>query len=145
MKPGDDGGSVPSSCLLLRRRRRKQQPNSSAAMPRRPNGTPTPMPIFWDRVKPVLLKGGASGSVDALELGVRLALEVFDREVVVANDVGKDEISLLETSLDDAVEEAIVLRLSDPDGVAESEALTGTEFETGALVSVGWSVAVVVA
>ena len=135
---------MPSSSLR-RRRNRKQQPNSSAAIPRRPNGTPTPMPIFCDLVKPVLLKGGAAGSVVALELGVRLALEVFDRKVVVANDVGKDEISLLETSLDDAVEEAIVLRLSDPESTAESEALTGTEFETGAPVSVGWSVAVVVA
>jgi hypothetical protein len=96
------------------------------------------MPIFCDLVKPALLKGGASGSVVALELGIRLALEAVDREVEVADDVEKDEISLLETALDDAVEEAIVLRLSDPEGVADSEALTGTEFEAEAPVSVDW-------
>lgn len=103
MNPGDDGGSDPSSRILRRRRSKKQQPNKIAARPKRPRGTPIPIPIFCCVVRPELLGGGAGGSVGSPELAVGLAPTVSDGVVEEIRGDGT-EYRLTVASLADAVE-----------------------------------------
>lgn len=85
MKPGEEGGWLPSICLFRRRRTRKQQPKRRAAPASRPRGTPRPMPIFWLRVRPDWLGAGATGSVGVLLGGAEDGAEV-EAEVVGEED-----------------------------------------------------------
>lgn len=130
MKPGDEGGWLPSMCFLRFRRRRKQHPNKSAAMARTANGTPTPIPIFSPLVRPDSLDAGATGSAEALgvadgvEIGDEFGAEERNVESVLAveeiDDAGDDsdedvELNVsLDTLLDDAVGVDVIPELSDP-------------------------------
>ena len=67
MKPGDEGGSLPSMDLLFLRRIKRQHASKSAAIATSANGTPIPIPSFSRLDRPESAGAGASGSADAVE------------------------------------------------------------------------------
>lgn len=148
MNPGDDGGWLPSRCLLLLRRKKKQHPNRIAAIPSRAKGTPTPIPIFWRLVSPVVLKAGAAVPGVLLEVGAELAVE--DLDSIGVRDLLEDLVA--ETPFDDDTELKVVVieSVTDPDSDDEYAALLDIEPEADSSVcdgchqsvSVGCSVAV---
>jgi len=91
MKPGDDGGWLPSMDLLLFRRKIKQHASSNAASASTASGTPTPSPIFSRLVKPASLEAGATGSVVGFKVADELAAEDADVEMVVSEDDDNDD------------------------------------------------------
>jgi hypothetical protein len=135
MKPGDEGGTDPLTRLLFRRRRKKQHPRRIAAAPKIPKGIPTPSPIFWVFVSPLLLAGGAAGSSVALGVeGELLVVEIEDTalEPDKVEDVRVE--SLLDWLADDLVdvenvtiEDITTDRLRDADTADDCDALLGRE------------------
>jgi hypothetical protein len=115
MKPGDEARSEPFTRLPLRRRRsRKQQPKRTAATARIPRGIPTPNPIFWFFVRPVVLAAGASGSEVADDVEDDVADGVEDDVAEdVEDDVGTDVESDVESEVEADAEADV------GDGVAE--------------------------
>jgi hypothetical protein len=112
MKPGDEARSEPFTRLPLRRRRsRKQQPKRTAAAARIPRGIPTPSPIFWFFVRPVVLAAGASGSEVADDVEEDVTEEVDDDvDADVESDV-KSEVEVdAEADVGDGVAEESVGR-----------------------------------
>jgi hypothetical protein len=138
MKPGDEGGSLPSTCLLRRRRRKKQHANKSAAIASTASGTPIPIPSFSRLDRPESLESGATGSAVALELS-----DAFELEEDIDEDVEEDaDDAELEISPDKLLEDAVGvetrLELSDPDSVDDSEALVDNESKTEESVFEAW-------
>jgi hypothetical protein len=147
MKPGDEGGSLPSTCLLRRRRRKKQHANKIAAIASTASGTPIPIPSFSRLVRPESLEAGASGSAVALELSGALELEEDIDSEEVDEDADEDgdedaDDAELEISLDKLLEDAVGvetgLELSDSDSVDDSEALVDNEFKIEESVFEAW-------
>jgi hypothetical protein len=128
MKPGDEGGTDPATCLFLLRRSKKQHPKRRAAVPKMPNGMPTPSPIFWFLVSPSLLADGATGSLDALGVDFELVRTELEEPVLDADTVDDPD---LEELADDPVEVENVAGWleadADFDAAEDWEALLGVE------------------
>jgi len=147
MKPGDDGGWLPSMDLLRFRRKIKQHASSNAASVSTANGTPTPSPIFSRLVRPASLEAGATGSAVGFKVADELAEENADVETVDSEDDDDDgdevatvvedseedpeeDLTLvvsLEALLEYAVGVEIVLKLSDPDIAEDGTALVDND------------------
>jgi hypothetical protein len=94
MKPGDAGGMDPSTFFFLRRRQSAKQRKAEAAMARRPNGMPTPSPIFWvfDRPSSTITRssgvelddGSVDDSVGSIEDDISVVCEVVEISVTLA-------------------------------------------------------------
>jgi len=146
MKPGDDGGWLPSMDLLRFRRTIKQHASSNATSASTASGTPTPSPIFSRLVRPASLEAGATGSAVGFKVADELAEEDADVEtvdsedddddddevasVVEAEEDPEEDITLvvsLEALLEDAIGVEIVLKLSDPDIAEDGTALVDND------------------
>lgn len=119
MKPGDEGGWLPS-IWRFRRRHQRKQPKRSAAMLRVPRGTPRPMASFSLRLRLESLGAGATVSVGVLlggaEVRAEVEIEAVDEDLGVCREEEDDDVE--DEDDDDDKEEA-----DDVKDVAEGDGL----------------------
>jgi hypothetical protein len=151
MKPGDEGGSLPSIDLFFLRRMKRQHANSIAAIAISASGTPIPIPSFSRLDKPESAGTGASGSADAVEYGDRVLVDCPEAEESVANvveDAAEDaddkvkEDAELEVSLKRLLDDAVGAEIASDSGCVDDSEADVSVFEAcDTLVSEGRCVA----
>lgn len=97
MKPGEEGGWLPSRVLLRWRRRRKKE-RRRTERERKPSGRARPRASFWLEVRPEGVGGGAGGSEGVL---VGVAVEGDEVEVVGVDEEEKVELEIGKVEVDE--------------------------------------------